>query len=135
MLYSLSIRFVLHLFLLTWLTFSVRAQNIVLSEPDSLQRLLRESKPDTHRVKLQLQLGTYLVYKPGEFQTDMNDARAYAEQARTLSQRLAFHVGEIHSLNLLGTISREAKDFPKAIAYQKAAISLSQRQRETKREV
>ncbi|MBC7827590.1 MAG: hypothetical protein H7122_07585 [Chitinophagaceae bacterium] len=114
---------------------SVKAQKIVLPEADSLQRLLRESKPDTHRVRLQLQLGTYLVYKPGEFQADINNARAYAEHARTLSQKLAFHAGEIHSLNLLGTISREAKDFPKAIVYQKAAISLSQRQRDTKREV
>lgn len=135
MLYAQSLRCALHVFILTLLTCSVNAQGLVSREPDSLQQLLAKSKPDTHRVSLQLQLGRYLVYKPGESETDMNSARSYAEQARVLSQKLAFQVGEIQSLNLLGTISREAKDHPKAIAYQKAAIDLSKQQPDKKLEI
>jgi tetratricopeptide (TPR) repeat protein len=118
-------RFLFWLLLLTGLGATVKAQVVHRPEADSLLQVLAHSKADTNRVKVLLRLGEYQVYKPGEFKADMDSARTYAGQAQGLSRKLGYYRGEAKSLNLLGTISRESKDFPQAIAYQQQAIKLS----------
>ncbi len=110
------------------------AQVVHRPEADSLLRVLARSKADTNRVKVLLRLGEYQVYKPGEFKADLDSARTYAGQARALSRKLGHYPGEAQSLNLLGTVSRESRDFPRAIAFQQAAIRLSRRYKDVKAE-
>jgi two-component sensor histidine kinase/tetratricopeptide (TPR) repeat protein len=113
--------------LLTLLPDSLKAQSVPRAEADSLLQVLAVSKADTNRVKVLLRLGEYQVYKPGEFKVDMDSAQAYALQAKELSIKLNYYRGEAKSLNLLGTISRESKDFPQSITYHKQAINLYRR--------
>jgi two-component sensor histidine kinase len=125
----LPIRAGLILLGLTLFAVSGMAQPVPAPELDSLKKVFALSKPDTNRVKILLRLGEHQVYKPGEFAADMDSARRFALQAQDLSRKLGYYRGEGRSLNLLGTISRESKDFDQAIAYQRAAIGLFGRQR------
>jgi two-component sensor histidine kinase len=109
------------------LVLPAQAQSISKALADSVRQVLPGTKLDTTRVHLLLQLGAYQVYKPGEFPVDMDSARTYAKQAQRLSNQLGYYPGEGKSLNLLGTISREAKEFPQAIAFQVAALHLYKR--------
>ena len=127
-------RFLPGLLLLTLLSAAVSAQSIPRAEADSLLRVLAESEADTNRVQVLLRLGAYQVYKPGEFAADMDSARTYVRQAQRLSRTLGDYAGEANSLDLLGTVSKESKDFPGAIAYQQAAIRLRQQHRDAKGE-
>ncbi|CAA9286865.1 MAG: Two-component system sensor histidine kinase [uncultured Cytophagales bacterium] len=110
--------------LFTLLTVAVHAQPIPRAEADSLLRLLQAGKADTNRVSQFIRLGEYQVYKPGEFKADMDSARSYAEQANGLSRQLKFYSGESRSLNLLGTISREARQLEQSVGYHQAALRL-----------
>lgn len=117
----------LFVFLLLWLSLlasKVEAQFITRTEADSLFEALYTSRPDTNRVKIWLHLGEYQVYKPGEFKADMDSAMTYAHQANELSRQLGYYKGEAKSLNLLGTIYKESRNFDQGIAYQQAAIQL-----------
>jgi tetratricopeptide (TPR) repeat protein len=122
------------LLLLTLLGTTAKAELIPRTEADSLLRVLAESKADTNRVKVLLRLGEYHVYKPGEFKAEMDSARTYALQGQSLSRTLDYYGGEAKSLNLLGTISRESKDYPQAINYQNQAINLYKRHKNIKGE-
>ncbi len=104
----------------------LKGQSLTVAEADSLRLLLRAGKADTNRVHQLIRLGEYQIYKPGEFKTDMDSARAYAEQAQGLSRRLGFYPGVARSLNLMGTIRREAKAFEQSIGYHQAALRLYQ---------
>jgi tetratricopeptide (TPR) repeat protein len=130
----LSTLFISWLLLLTGLGTTLIAQVVHRPEADSLLKVLAESRADTNRVKVLLRLGGYQVYKPGEFKADMDSARTYGLQAQSLSRTLGYYRGEAKSFNLLGTVSRESKDFAKAIAYQQAAIKLSKAHKEIQAE-
>lgn len=116
-------RILLHLCLLL-IPYILHSQPIPRSEADSLLRLLAQSKPDTNRVKGLLRLGEYQLYKPGEFKADLDSAHTYAGQARALSHTLGDYRMEAKSLNLLGFINLESKDFHLAIAFHQAATNL-----------
>ncbi len=116
----------LSILLFTLLTLAGNAQTVPRPEADSLLRLLQDSQTDTNRVNQLIRLGEYHVYKPGEFKADMDSARDYALQAKALSRHLRYYQGEGRSLNLLGTISREAKELEQSIAYHQSAIRLYQ---------
>ena len=101
---------------------------------DSLKTLLgAKNVPSVDRVSLLLRLGGYYVYKFGALQADQDSARTYADQAQLLSRELGYPVGEVLSLNLLGTISREARQYQQAVAYQQHAIALSKSLRDVTR--
>jgi two-component sensor histidine kinase/tetratricopeptide (TPR) repeat protein len=115
--------FLLLLFETILLVSPLMAQPTDTAQADSLLRVLQGSKPDTSRVNILLKLGAFHVYKSRELKVDLDSARTYTQQAQSLSKSLAYYQGEVESLNLLGTISREAKEFPKSITYHKAAIN------------
>jgi two-component sensor histidine kinase len=81
---------------------------------DSLQRLRRQSKPDTQRVNLLLKLGQDLISKHGELlitgdgQADIgvDSAYAYLTQAAALSRTLHFIPGTIESLQSLARLNQ-----------------------------
>jgi two-component sensor histidine kinase len=132
--WSNFIRLPLALLFLFLMAITANGQSVSRAEADSLLRLLRADKADTNRVNQLIRLGEYQVYKPGEFKEDMDSARSYASQARSLSSRLKYHLGEVRSLNLLGTISREAKQLEQSIMYHQAAVRLYRRQGDWKGE-
>jgi tetratricopeptide (TPR) repeat protein len=113
--------------LFSLLTGAAYAQPIPRAEADSLLQLLGNGKADTNRVNHLIRLGEYQVYKPGEFKADMDSARTYAGQAQGLSRQLKYYLGEGRSLNLLGTISREAKELEQSVGYHQAALQLYRR--------
>lgn len=100
---------------------------------DSLKTAAARTEPGQQRVRVLLRLGAYYVYKIGEFKTDLDSGQVYAQQARQLSQKIGYPIGEILSLNLLGTISREARQYPQSAAYQQQAIALSKSRRDVLR--
>lgn len=100
---------------------------------DSLKTELARTEPSQLQVRLLLQLGGYYVYKSGEFRTDLDSARTYAQQAQQVSRQLGYPIGELLSLNLLGTTSKEAKEFGQAVAYQRQAIALGTSRRDAVR--
>ena len=116
-------RILLHLCLLL-IPCILHAQQIPRSEADSLLRLLAQSRPGTNRVKVLLRLGEYQLYKPGEFEADLDSAHTYAGQARALSHKLGDCRMEAKSRNLLGFVNPESKDFHLDNAFQQAATNL-----------
>ncbi len=120
---SYSQRILLPLCLLL-IPYILHAQSISRSEVDGLLRLLAQSRPDTNRVKVLLRLGEYQLYKPREFKADLDSAHIYAGQARALSHKLGDYRMEAKSLNMLGFINLESKDFHLAIAFQQADTNL-----------
>lgn len=100
---------------------------------DSLKKLLTQNVSGKQRVGMLLRLGGYYVYKSGEFRADLDSARTLAQQARQLSRKLSYPTGETISLNLLGTISKEARQFLQAATYQQQAIALSKSRRDALR--
>jgi two-component sensor histidine kinase len=112
-------------------TLYLQAQSVPKAEADSVLRLLQGGKSDTNRL---IRLGEYQIYKPGEFKEDMDSARSYAGQAQYLSRRLKYYQGVARSLNLLGTISREAKELEQSTAYHQAAVRLYRQQGDWKGE-
>jgi hypothetical protein len=71
-----------------------------------------------------LRLGEYQLYKPGEFKVDLDSAHTYAGQARALSHKPGDYRMEAKSLNLLGFVNTESKDFHLAMAFQQAPTNL-----------
>ncbi|WP_210521658.1 sensor histidine kinase [Hymenobacter terricola] len=88
--------------------FSGRAEPLypLLSPADlaSLRAQLRQSRPDTNRVLLLLRLGTDVLARSEELETDFRPAGAYGQQARALSETLHFEAGRIASLYALGQL-------------------------------
>src|SRR5688572_13163094 len=89
-------RILLHLFLLL-IPHTLQSKQVLKKEADDLYRLLSQSKPDSGRAILYLQLGNYYLEKPGSFQADMDSAFAYGYKAQDLSLSLDFPKGVVGS--------------------------------------
>ena len=131
---SQSHRILLHLCMFLLFPYILYSMQITQSESDSLLRSLAQSKADTNKVKILLNLGEYQLYKPGEYKEDLDSALNYAKQAFALSQKLDNHQLETQSLNLFGSIYLELKNFNLAIEYQQKAIDLSYKHGDTQAE-
>ncbi len=88
---------------------ALKAQPHSHTEADSLLRVLAHSKADTSRVKAWLWLGAYQVYKPGEFESNIDSAYGYAKAAEGLSHSLRFEKGYQESQRLLMKILIKSK--------------------------
>src|SRR6201996_8475245 len=71
--------------------------------PKELLLQIQQSKPDTNRIKLQLQLGKYYVDKPNENKKDLDSAYSFFNQAIKLSDDL--HSAEWKNKALILTAS------------------------------
>ncbi len=83
------------------------SQNISYQEAINKLTLLRKSKPDTNRVNLQQALSQYLIFKSGEALIDLDSAISLADQATSLSKKMAYHTGIGRSLLLNAMAHRE----------------------------
>ncbi|MEO8415743.1 MAG: histidine kinase dimerization/phosphoacceptor domain -containing protein [Ginsengibacter sp.] len=64
------------------------AQDISRHEVDSLISALKRSKADTARINLLLTLAKFQIFKPGEYQQDLDSAVVFIEKAKALNARL-----------------------------------------------
>ncbi|KGO88645.1 hypothetical protein Q765_01720 [Flavobacterium rivuli WB 3.3-2 = DSM 21788] len=100
------------LLLLLSTTISVNAQSP--QEVAKLKQQLEGSNDNTKKVTLLLALGKYSLYKEGEYKIDLDSARAYTNEARSLSETLHYKAGIGRSILQDARIYREGGNKKKA---------------------
>lgn len=93
-----------------------------------LRAQLWRTPADTARVNILLQLSNDLVSRHQELDAPLDSAAAYAQQAATLSEALAFPTGRIRSLYVLGQLRTLSGPDTLARALSRQGIALSQQQ-------
>lgn len=88
----------------------VAGQDQLAESPHELLLSIQKSKLDTNRIRLQLTLGSYYLYKDGEFKNDLDSARYYFNQAAHLSNKLRLAEWQYETLALIGNYYVEAGD-------------------------
>jgi two-component sensor histidine kinase/tetratricopeptide (TPR) repeat protein len=68
--------------------FKASGQNLTRQMVNQLLIELQQSKPDTNRVRILVELGKFHVYKQGEYKLDLDSSFFYLEHARLLSDSL-----------------------------------------------
>jgi two-component sensor histidine kinase len=110
------------LILLFTLYLSAKSQNT--SSADSQRQLLSDLKKTTagtERLKILIKLGSYYLYKPGEFKSDLDSADLFLNQAKELNAKLKISKIQNNISYLKAEVLFERGDQPKArIAYLQA---------------
>lgn len=88
---------------------------------DSLEKLIRSSKPDTSKVKLMAQLGIDLV------NSDPEKSGYWANEVLKLSNTLSYENGKALAYNMLGHYTMIKQDLKLATEYYKKALSINTR--------
>lgn len=78
--------------------------------PAKLKLALRQAPTDTARIKAWLALGSYYLYKPGEYTSDLDSAFTFFKLAADLSDSLQLNEWRYNSLLLTGNCFFERKD-------------------------
>ena len=91
-------------------TLKIRAQDVQNLSPKELILAIKKSKPDTNRINLQLKLGSYYLFKPGEYKNDLDSAYNFFNQAAQLSDRLHEVDWHYKVLAMTGNYYAEAGD-------------------------
>jgi len=87
------------------------------SSPDEhILHALKRSIPDSSRVRLLLQLGTWYLLKPGELKSDLDSALLLAGQAEGLSEKIHNGSGVDDARYLIGWVHVEAQRYEQAAA-------------------
>ena len=81
---------------------------------EELFRKVITTQSDTNRINSLLELGGYFLYKPNEYQHDLDSAFKYFETAFLLSKRLGLPAWEKRSEASMMGYYLEKKDFPKS---------------------
>jgi tetratricopeptide (TPR) repeat protein len=84
------------------------ALKIAAQSPQQLLSKIQKSNPDTNRISLQLKLGRYYLYKPGELKDDLDSAYSFFNQATQLSNKLREIEWQYRALPLTGDYYAEA---------------------------
>ncbi|WP_022823678.1 tetratricopeptide repeat-containing sensor histidine kinase [Hymenobacter norwichensis] len=114
----------------SWLTSQAEPLYPLLSAAalDSLHAQLRQSRPDTNRVHLLLQLGTDVLARSEELDTDFRPAWGFYRQAQALSATLRYQTGLITCLYLQGRLQSTAAADTTGLRSIRRGIQLSQLQ-------
>ncbi|MBV7532323.1 histidine kinase dimerization/phosphoacceptor domain -containing protein [Chitinophaga sp. sic0106] len=88
----------------------VAAQNFSELHPQELLPQLKASKPDTNRISLQIKMGKYHLYKPGELKNDLDSALVFFNEALELSIKLREIDWQYKAIGMIGTYYVEAGD-------------------------
>ncbi|RIV19481.1 tetratricopeptide repeat protein [Fibrisoma montanum] len=91
---------------------------------DSLNVLLKQSRPDTSRANLLLELARSYVLKPGELASDLDTSLLFVRQAYSLSRTLGYAKGQGTSYLIGGHAYREKGTVQKARQFDQMAINL-----------
>ncbi|CCH54844.1 unnamed protein product [Fibrisoma limi BUZ 3] len=116
------------LFLLILCGFFRLSVQPVVAEPkahsiDSLKVLLKQSKPDTSRANLLLELARSYIMKPGELPSDLDTALMLVEQAYRISRSLHYAQGQGKAYLIGGQGYREKGETQMARKFDRIAIS------------
>lgn len=114
---STAVKFLLIAMLLFFLDAKAQAQDAPAESLKELVLRLRESKADTNRISLELKLGSYYLYKPGEYKDDLDSTIYYFNQALELSNKLDEKDWQYRTLALIGNYYVEASDLARCNAY------------------
>ena len=108
-----SLRNYFTLFVLSTFPFFVYSQ-----QPDSLKRAVQNSKEDTTKVNLLLELSDIYYFSYPD------SCLAVAKEAINLSRNINFKSGEAHALNVAGESLRFLGEFPQALDMQFQALQI-----------
>lgn len=86
------------------------------ASPEKLQFLPQKAGADTNRVRYLLNMGSYYLFKPGEYKNDLDSAFPYLQRAKDLSDSLNYPRWQHESLLILGEYYFEASDIPRGKA-------------------
>ncbi len=86
---------------------------------DSLKTLLQESRPDTNRVNLFIELGRVFIY------SNSDSAIQYSQKAVVLAQQLRFTRGESYALSFIAFSEREKANYAEALLYAQQALKVA----------
>lgn len=86
---------------------------------DSLNRLLKNSKPDTNRVKILIELGNAYIY------SNSDTAIHYHKKALALVQKLKFTIGEAAALNNISFSLTEKQEYVSALQNAKNSLKIA----------
>ena len=94
------------------LTVYSKAQNYTATEPSLLFRQYKDSKPDSEKVQLLLQLSSSYILKRGDSRNSLDSALLFAKEAVVLSDHLHYDKGREDATYLIGVvyIKRHSKD-------------------------
>ena len=99
-------------------TFSVISQ----SSPETIARLIQQSKPDTSRISLYLEAAMSYVLRPGSLQSDMDSARLLVSNALQLNSTIKSIEWEGKCFFVYSNIFREENNNEKGKQYAQKAI-------------
>lgn len=88
----------------------VAAQSVPVKSPKELLLKIQASKPGTNRISLQIQLGQYYLYKPGELKNDLDSAINFFNQALQLSIKLKENDWRYKAEGMIGSYYEESGD-------------------------
>jgi len=93
--------------------------SIVKSNVDSLKTELQNSKQDTIKVKLLIQLWEATAY------SDMEEAAEYSEKALKLSRKLSYRRGEVESLHRIAVLYNNMGNYDSAVIYYQKSLDIA----------
>jgi two-component sensor histidine kinase len=106
------------------LTLCLNAKSQNTSSGDSARLFLsnlKRAQNDSSRLEILIKLGSYYIYKPGEFKGDLDSADLFLDQAKELSEKLKIPKIQNRVSFLKAEVFSERGDQPKArIAYLQA---------------
>jgi two-component system, sensor histidine kinase PdtaS len=100
--------------------------SFVLSQrsPETINRLIQESKPDTGRVRIFLEAAMSYVLRPGSLPADMDTAKAFVDKALQLNSKVGSPEWEGKSFFVYSNIYREENSKEKGKQYAQKAIEV-----------
>ncbi|WP_421828404.1 histidine kinase dimerization/phosphoacceptor domain -containing protein [Larkinella sp.] len=115
-------------FVLFWATLLIQVPDTLAQPPthsiDSLKIVLKQSRPDTNRANLLLELARSYILKPGEQASDLDTALLLVRQAYHLSRSLAYSKGQGTAYLIGGQAYREKGKRQLARTYDQMAIHI-----------
>jgi two-component system, sensor histidine kinase PdtaS len=96
----------LSFFVILTFHFSASGQDAV-ELPAQLMQSVRQSRPDTNRISLELKLGSYYLFKPGSYPNDMDSTIKHFNNAMELSNILHSDEWKYKTLALIGNYEFE----------------------------
>jgi two-component system, sensor histidine kinase PdtaS len=108
--------------LLFMLCLNAKAQDITSGDSARLfLSNLKRAQNDSSRLEILIKLGSFYIYKPGEFKSDLDSADLFLDQAKELSEKLKISKFQNRVSFLKAEVFSERGDQPKArIAYLQA---------------
>jgi len=85
------------------------AQHLETQPPEHWLPLIEKSRPDSNRINLLLNLGSYYLFKDGAYKQDMDNAQHYFNEALQLSNTLNLFELKNETLKLIGNCYLESE--------------------------